>query len=68
MLATEILLTDIGSFVLRSTQRGHGSRTDTSPLLMAAGGLVLRAPGLRRVHRPAGIRRCSTGNSQTAVL
>jgi hypothetical protein len=38
MLATVLLA--VGSLVLHATQRGHGSRTNTSPLLMAAGGLT----------------------------
>jgi hypothetical protein len=38
MLITIVIA--LGSFVLHSTQRGHGSRTNTSPLLLAAGALT----------------------------
>jgi hypothetical protein len=38
MLVTILLAA--GSFVLHATQKGHGSRTNTSPLLMAAGALT----------------------------
>jgi formate hydrogenlyase subunit 3/multisubunit Na+/H+ antiporter MnhD subunit len=38
MLAT--ILVAVGSFVLHSTQRGHGVRTNTSPLITAFGGVT----------------------------
>jgi hypothetical protein len=38
MLATIVL--SVGSFVLHSTQRGHGARTNTSPAITALGGVT----------------------------